>query len=346
MALRAQTWADFGTDLSLRARGSYCRRTELSWPARFERLHGAAINWPNQYRWPPQWAWLDPIRIGLSEFVPVERVPLAQPSSPVVVFEFLLGTESHHVAVDYSDNVDIDEDLARSVPAYFKMQYLTRGYGISSVIPGGYPPSPRLYALLGGARRLTARPPRRVVYGRFSPRSEVRRRAIDLLQAQKRFTFDGGFALRRYGRHLADSARSAVCLDTPGFGPLCFRLVDYLAVGCCVVSPSDEVSLHVPLRNGIHLTYVEHDLANLVDVCDELLNDPARRSRLAAADFFDRYLESRQLAAYYLSEILTRISDVRSDQFPDKGESAPSSAERFAEDLVPHRRLARHETRR
>jgi glycosyl transferase family 1 len=269
-----------------------------------------AINWPSQYRWPPQRTWLEPLRSALSEFVPIQRMPLQQPSSPVVVFKVHWGgAESCEIAVDYSDYTNIDETLARSVPLYLKMQYLSRGYGIPSVIPGGYPYSPQLPALLGGVRRLAALPQRQVVFGRFAPNNAVRRQAAELLHTQQRFTFDGGLVLRRYGRHLAEAARAAICLDMPGRGPLCFRLVDYLAAGCCIVSPRHEASLHVPLRDGVHVTHVEPDLSNLVDVCDSLLGDAERRRRLgaAAADFFDRHLESRQLAAYYMSEILARV---------------------------------------
>jgi hypothetical protein len=167
-----------------------------------------------------------------------------------------------------------------------------------------------LYSRLGGARRIRAATrPRPVVYGRFTPNNDVRRRAVALLEAQTRFPVEGGLGRRRYGRHLADSAHAAVCLDLAGHGPLCFRLIDYLAVGCCVVTTDGDASLHVPLEDGVHVAYVSQDLSNLVDVCEELLGDAERqvRMRAAAADYFDRYLESRQLASYYLSEIVSAL---------------------------------------
>lgn len=272
-------------------------------------MSGTRIRWPSEYRWPLQRLWLEPLRQALAEFLPVDRLPFKQPSTPVVVFHVVSGSQSYEIGVDYSDYVEIDESLARSVPVYLKMQYLSQGYGIPSVIPAGYPSNKGLSSLLGGARRLAALPSRQVVYGRLSPNNTLRRRAIDLLQAQDRFAFDGGFMLRRYGRHLADAATAAVCIDMPGNGPLCFRLIDYLGVGCCVVTPRQEVSLHVALQDGIHVSFVQSDLSDLVDVCDALLSDAAHRKqqRAGAADFYDRYLESRQLAAYHLHAILSRI---------------------------------------
>jgi Glycosyl transferases group 1 len=311
VASRPQTWADLGADVLLRARGTYERPPELSWPLPQEGLHRIVLRWPEAYAWPPQRAWLEPLRSGLSEFVRIDREWVQQPKSRgIVLLTLAVGPHSRPIAVDYSDYPEIDETLATNVPLYFKMQYLTGGYGISSVVPGGYPSSPGLYSLLGGARQLAANHPKQVVYGRFSPRNEARRRAVALLRAQQRFAFDGGFSMRRYGRHLADSAQSAVCLDMPGLGPLCFRLVDYLAVGCCIVGPRHDVSLHVPLEEGTHVSHVEPDLSNLIEVCDDLLEDETRRERLSAAaqDFFDRYLESRQLAAYYLHKILAHVS--------------------------------------
>jgi hypothetical protein len=309
VAVRPDTWADLGTAFSLRFHGAYRRRSELSWPISPDQLSGMRIRWPSEYRWPLQKLWLEPLRQALAEFLPVDRLPFKQPSTPVVVFHVLSGSRSYEIGIDYSDYVEIDEPLARSLPVYLKMQHLSQGYGIPSVIPAGYPSSKDLNSFLGGARRLAALPSRQVVYGRFSPNNTLRHRAVDLLQAQDRFAFEGGFSLRRYGRHLAEAAEAAVCIDMPGNGPLCFRLIDYLAVGCCVVTPRQEVSLHVPLRDGIHVSYVKSDLSDLVDVCDGLLGDIARRERqrAGAADFYDRYLESRQLAAYHLHAILDRI---------------------------------------
>jgi glycosyl transferase family 1 len=311
VAATPATWSDLGTNLSLRAHGRYVGRQDLSWPVSPDALRGIELSWPDRYPWAPQAQWLEPLHAGLSQFVPIERVRLQQPRSKgIVLLRLRVGGESHPIAVDYSDYPPIDEELARAVPLYFKMQHRRGGYGIPSVRPGGYPASARLYSLLGGARRIRAATrPRPVVYGRFTPNNDVRRRAVGLLEAQTRFPVEGGLGLRRYGRFLAESAHAAVCLDLPGRGPLCFRLIDYLAVGCCVVTLEPEASLHVPLEDGVQLAYVSPDLSNLVDVCEGLLADAERRARMrtAAADFFDRYLESRQLASYYLSEILGAI---------------------------------------
>ncbi|MBA3844042.1 MAG: hypothetical protein H0X39_15755 [Actinobacteria bacterium] len=290
---------------------TYRPRAELSWPLDEARLDEISIAWPERYFWPPTEAWLEPLRRGLAEFVRVERTDLPQTDTPVVVIRVSMAGETHEVGIDYSDYTDIDETIAASVPLYFKMQHLATGYGERSVVPGGYVPnSPRLYDLLGGLRGVRSRPAVPRLFGRFSPNNDVRRQGIALLEGQQRFEFDGGLALQRYGAYLAEAARSAACLDLPGRGPLCFRLIDLLAIGCCIVGPPHEAVLHVPLEPGVHLTATRADLSNLVDAAAALLEDEDRRAaqQAAAADFFDRYLERRQLAAYYLHEILARIA--------------------------------------
>lgn len=61
-----------------------------------------------------------------------------------------------------------------------------------------------------------------------------------------------------------------------------------------MVTTDGDASLHVPLEDGAHVAYLSRDLSNLVEVCEELLGNAERqaRMRVAAADYFDRYLES------------------------------------------------------
>ncbi|HXY84304.1 MAG TPA: glycosyltransferase [Gaiellaceae bacterium] len=91
----------------------------------------------------------------------------------------------------------------------------------------------------------------------------------------------------------------------PGGGDLCNRLVDYLAVGGCVVNPPPRVRLPVPLVDDVHLVHCRRDLSDLGDVCAQLVADDARREEIArnACRFFDRHLDRRRLAGYYLSQI-------------------------------------------
>jgi hypothetical protein len=87
------------------------------------------------------------------------------------------------------------------------------------------------------------------VYGRFnlSPSAETRGWAVSLLREQKAFTYKGGTEFRRYLECLVEVAEAKVCIDLPGYGDFCFRLIDYLAIGSCVIGPRPSTRLHAPL---------------------------------------------------------------------------------------------------
>jgi hypothetical protein len=93
-----------------------------------------------------------------------------------------------------------------------------------------------------------------------------------------------------------------VCLDLPGRGELCYRLVEYLAVGACVIGPELTTELPVPLESGVNLVRVPRSLEGLIYECDGLLRDDGLREAIgrAAEDYFDRYLALEQLGAYYV----------------------------------------------
>jgi hypothetical protein len=291
-----------------RLRNDYRPLTELMWPLAPADLDDVRVEWPAAYHWPQSRTWLDPIRLGLELFVPVVVTELEQPEGPVVVFRVLVDDTWHEVAVDYSDFSDWSAMWTKRALVYFRMQYAAGGYGDERLVPGGYVPYGRdLYAILGTLRRRGAPPRRPVAYGRFSPNNDIRRRAAAALESQRRFEYVGGLSLRGYGSYLLGAARSAVCIDLPGRGPLCFRMIDYLAAGCTVVALRHEAVLPVPLVDGVHVAYVD-SVDELVPRCAELIANPEQAMVLAegARDYFDRYLERRQLAAYYLTEILRR----------------------------------------
>jgi hypothetical protein len=280
---------------------------ELGYPLDRSRLAAVRVEWPVAYRWPPTTSWLDPLREGLERFVPVTPTHVEQPPTAVVVFVAEIDGVRHEIAVDYSDYDDVDETWVARAALYFKMQFEPALHDRLGIRPGGYVPyRSEIYRYLSALRRRSAAARRAVVYGRFSANNDVRRAVLSELRAQTRFPYDHGEASSRYASYLVGAARSAVCLDLPGRGPLCFRLVDYLAAGCCVVALRHRAVLPVPLENGVHVAYADSP-EELVDRCAELLGEPARRDRLAAGarDYFDRYLERRQLAAYYLGELLT-----------------------------------------
>jgi glycosyltransferase involved in cell wall biosynthesis len=137
----------------------------------------------------------------------------------------------------------------------------------------------------------------------------VRTRAVELLTAQELFVFRGGFGRVRYAESLVESVKARVCVDLPGLGPLCFRLVDYLAVGATIVSVPHVCRLHIPLEEGRQIVFCEPDLSDLVDVIDALRRDPARTERLGreAREYFQRALDYRQLTRYYLATLFERV---------------------------------------
>jgi hypothetical protein len=101
-------------------------------------------------------------------------------------------------------------------------------------------------------------------------------------------------------QYLREIADSRVCIDLPEEGPFTYRLVEYLAVGSCIVAYPHKARLHVPLRDREHVAYTKEDLSDLLEVGDYFLRNPLERHRLAvnAQSFFDRYLHRDQFAAY------------------------------------------------
>ena len=307
-SMRPAALVDRPRSLWWRLRNDYRPLGDLTWPLAPGELDGVRVEWPATYHWPPSRTWLDPIRFGLALHVPVSVTDIAQPAAPVALFVVWVDGARHEIAVDYSDYGDVDETSRSRALLYFKMQYAVGGYDSDGLVPGGYVPyNSELASVLGTLRRQGAPPRREVVYGRFSPNNDVRRRAAALLEEQRRFRYVGGLALQGYNAYLSGAVRSAVCIDLPGRGPICFRLIDYLAAGCCIVALRHEAALPVPLVDGVHIAYVDTP-EDLVSRCAELLDRPEQALSLAlgARDYFDRYLERRQLAAYYLAEILGR----------------------------------------
>ncbi len=248
--------------------------------------------------------------------VRIERRAIQQAYPLSIVIEVDGGRGRRLVVIDHADHFEVNAEAARAVLLYFKMNYLVDGYPQENVLPGGYVcASSVIYRRLPILRAMY-RSPRFAydVYGRFGLRfpSETRKRAYAILSAREDLRYEG--SLYRYPggpdkvpykRYLREITRAKVCVDMPNGGDMTFRLIDYLAVGACVVRPSGPTRLHVPLGDGEHIALCAPDLSDLGDVCARLVSDDRERTRIArnARDFFDRYLHRRQLAAYYLSEI-------------------------------------------
>ncbi len=269
--------------------------------------------WPAAYDWAPATKWVENLRVGLSRLVDVHRAPIQQPYRHVVLLHAAVGAESGAIAIDYADRTDIDEHCAREVHLYFKMQYRRGGYGMSQVVPGGFVPASRhLYWYLPRLRRLRDRRLLEYdVYGRFGLQfaGSLRREAIAQLSQSDRFRFQGGNRLPRYSSYLLEIARAKVCVNLPGNGELCFRLLDYFAVGACVVGPRPRTELHIPPVDRVHIRYTRDDLSDLVDLCAYYVEHEDAREAMCrqARAFFDSYLHMDRLAAYYLSRIATAL---------------------------------------
>lgn len=280
----------------------------LSWPIPGELRTALRVRWPRTYGWPNAGGWIDPIKLGISAHLPLEHADIPQPVGNVVMFETIRGGLSRRVVIDYNDQLALNES-AGEADLYFKMQYRRGGYELAHVRPGGYvTKQPALYRYARRWRALNERSAPRVdVLGRFGMNwaQTIRGQAIDTLQAQNRFQFQGGGQAIWWGEYMDELCRARVCIDLPGLGEFCYRLVEYLAVGACVVGPQLDAELPVALESGVHLVRVPRSLDGLVETCERLVGDGEERRRIqrSAADYFDRYLALEQLGAYYLDAI-------------------------------------------
>ncbi len=281
----------------------------LSWPLSGSDISDVSVTWPVLPRRDVFAGWLESVRRGLEAHVTVSTAEFEQPRSGIIMFGVRVGGTNYHVALDCNDTSTVDGELASRVPLYFKLQHSLQSYPHTSVVPGGYIVGQfQLYNYLERLRRLRdTRAPLHEVYGRFGKRDvPIRRAMVEELQRQRRFGYRGGFGTVLYVESMVEIARSRVCFDAPGRGSFCLRLCDYLAVGSCIVAMPHQNRLHVPLVDGEHLAYTRADGRDLVDVCASLLEDESARNGLIrrSREYFDRYLEPRQLGAYYIATAL------------------------------------------
>lgn len=286
-----------------------------SWPIPPSDLRGLSVIWPTTYQWAGAGRWLVHAREGTRRHVPLGLGAVAQDGCEgVAVAQFVAHGAAHDVVFDYSDHKEkINEAALARATCYFKFQYRPGGYGDPKILPGGYPVGSRqTYRYLGALRRARRKPPRYDVFARFGLRyaADVRRRSVDLLRSEPGIDFRGGTSMVRYHRSLMEAARSRVCLDMPGNGDFCFRLVDCLAIGACVVARRPRAEFPVPLVDREHVVYCADDLSDLVPLCRELIEDDETRDRIGrnARDYFDQYLHRDQLGSYYLSHFLRLAS--------------------------------------
>jgi hypothetical protein len=309
-----------------------------------------AIGWPERYPQPGSHFFATQLREGLrrtGEAVDVTVLP--QPEGPVVIASVRLGDRVELVALDHGDEPEVVEAIVGEVLVYFKQQYAMAGYPYDNVVPAGYmPANNRIYRLLPLLRAVRTHAPARYdVYGRFGLRyggQELRQRAVELLSARddlrhgvSLFRYPGGPDKVPYRRYLLEVARAKVCVDMPGNGDLTTRLIDYLAIGSCVVKPPPQARLPVRLVDGVHVVYCAPDLSDLADVCAQLVRDDETREAIArnARDYFDRHLHREQLARHHVAAVTDAAAEA-------VGTRAPAAAPRPLDHPLPPPRRARN----
>jgi hypothetical protein len=290
-----------------------------TWPLNIDQLRSLKVYWPAEYQWAPSATFLEPVRQGIARWAKLERRNVPQPYQGVAVFELSLAGRLYKVGIDFHDLKDrLELDCLRSVSLYFKMQHRRRGYSeaggeAGKIIPGGYVMADHRLTPGLPALRLAAQtsPAQFNVYGRFGTEfaRELRSRAVDILRSDPRLGYAGGMSKVRYRQSVRDAAHSKICIDLPGNGDFCFRLIDYLAAGAFVIAYPHNTTLPVPLIDGHHLVYMKPDLSDLADLCRYYLkhDDKRRVIQTNAAEYFDNYCHYMQLGSWYLHQCLAKL---------------------------------------
>ena len=273
------------------------------------------IFWPSIYGWGLEHKWFIPL---LSEFrrnFDVELKPIPYYEN-ALIFEIQIDDQTYPIAIDRFDKTEINEKCISKVAVYFKMQFSSQGYAQENVLPGGFIPAhSSVYLNLQSLRDLRAQCNFRYdSYGRFGNRfaKTIRGQAMGKLTNQREFIHQGGMGRVRYQRSLAEVAQSKVCVDLPGNGPLCFRLIDYFAVGSCIVAYPHQANFPVPLVPGKHIVYCKEDLSDLIELCHYYATHDDERETIAsnARTYFDEHLCRPRLASYYINSILAQTQNV------------------------------------
>jgi hypothetical protein len=311
LATNPQTMKYLGLEALWSVRPRRAESLPLSWPLHDAKLSRTTIRWPEPVPLPDGAAWGAKLRAALAAHVRVEPATIHHPFTSILMFDVVSGGHTSRVAIDYRDSNEVPDQCAESADLYLKLQFSRDGYVFEHVIPGGYVVGrQKFYRYLPRLRVLRQRVPMLDVYGRFGPRGELlRSEVIGRLSAQRRFSFTGGMGTVLYTQSLAEATRAKVSIDLPGHGWFCYRLLEYLAIGSCVVAVPHANRLHVDLEHGRHLAYTQPDGSDVVEVCNYYLEHPLERAQLmtGAQEYFDRYLHYRQLGAYYLHTIVTRL---------------------------------------
>ena len=296
------TWTSLASNIRWRGEGP-CP------PPRKQPLAGPrpVVRWPRRYEHPLAGLFLRPIKEGFDALASVVTADIPQTYKGIVMTEIDHGDGPRRVAIDYYDFTFVNAQCAAEADTYFKLQYRPGGYPeLANVYHGGYvTDKPFLYEHWCRLRALRRQArPTSDVFGRFglSFARPVRERAIEMMQAERRIAYVGGARRTQHSRYLREMARARVCIDLPGQGPFCCRLVEGLAMGCCIVAARHAGELPVTLRDGVEIVYCEEDLSDLADLCVVYARNEDRRARIeaAAARYFDENLHPVRMAERYL----------------------------------------------
>lgn len=273
-------------------------------------LAAVRVAWPKRYQHPNARPFVQAIHDAFAERSQVHYAEIDQPYEGIVIIRVDAGHGWLDVALDYFDFTHVNESCANNVAHYFKMQHLRTGYApLKNVHPGGYVASSEwFYRNWCRLRRLHRESQQsRAVFGRFGLRfsGDIRRRAVEILSNDRRFEFNGGTRQTKLSWYLREMARAAMCIDLPGNGPFCYRLVESMAMGCCVIGPPHATRMPVELRPGVEVLNCREDLSDLGDLCAFYAQNPAAAAEIgeAAARYFDRHLHPLRLVSNYVDMI-------------------------------------------
>ncbi len=288
---------------------------DCAWPLDPHELDDVHILWPRSFQWPYAWGWVEPLFEGFRRRVRLTFADIPQTLTSTVVIEFHRGSHAYRVAINCSDYPELTHLRApgSQLDLEFKMQHLREGYGEPQIVPGGYVSNSMLidWYVQRPQRERDRQQFKYDVYGRFGTQfaTDVRSKAIRMLEEQTRIKFYGGHRKVGFNRFLQEIAHARVCIDLPGNGPFCFRFVNYLAVGACIVSPPHATTMPSPLVHGQHVVYTKPDMSDLVELCERYVRDDAARESVMSqgSDYYRRHLYWRSLADYYLRTMLDKL---------------------------------------
>jgi hypothetical protein len=273
---------------------------------------GIRVELPSAYEADDAHWFVRSIERGLGELATLGHAPIPQRGLGIAIARARRGERTLSFAIDFFDEPVVDADVAAEVDLYFKLQFIRGGYPQPNVVPGGYvQPRTEPHDHFCRLRKYGAAHPGDRVYGRFGATygEGPRRRAVELLEGRPALGYRGGMGIVPYVQSLQEAAAAAVCVDLPGRGPFCYRLVDYFAVGACVVAAPHPTRMPVELEDRVNIVLAREDLSDLPDLCEWLLEDEPARRRIGAAagEYFDRHLHYLPLAGLYLRSIAAAL---------------------------------------